>query len=59
LWPTFARRSGRTTGGGILIESKEDIKERIGRSPDAGDAVVLAYYGVKQRKNSAVGMFAR
>lgn len=28
--------------GGILIEAKEDIKKRIGRSPDCGDAVVLA-----------------
>lgn len=29
---------------GIQIESKEDIIKRIGRSPDAGDAVVLARY---------------
>lgn len=27
---------------GILIESKKDIFERIGRSPDCGDAVVMA-----------------
>jgi hypothetical protein len=27
---------------GIKIESKEDIKKRIGRSPDCGDAVVIA-----------------
>ena len=47
------------TTGGILIESKEDIKERIGRSPDCGDALALAYYGIKQRKNSAIGAFAR
>ncbi len=45
------------TTGGILIESKEDIKERIGRSPDSGDALALAYYGVRQRKNSAIGAF--
>lgn len=49
---------GLTTGG-ILIESKEEIQERLNRSPDCGDAVVLAYYGIKQRKNSAVGMFKR
>ncbi len=30
------------TGGVIQIESKEDIKKRIGRSPDDGDAVVIA-----------------
>lgn len=29
---------------GILVEPKEDIIERIGRSPDAGDAVVLAAF---------------
>jgi len=27
---------------GIKIEKKEDIKKRLGRSPDSGDAVVLA-----------------
>jgi hypothetical protein len=29
---------------GIQVESKEDIVTRLGRSPDAGDAVVLANY---------------
>jgi hypothetical protein len=28
--------------GGVKVESKEDIRERIGRSTDAGDAVALA-----------------
>lgn len=28
--------------GGIQVETKEEIKKRIGRSPDDGDAVVLA-----------------
>lgn len=28
--------------GGILIESKDEIHKRIGRSPDCGDAVVMA-----------------
>ena len=27
---------------GIQVESKEDIKKRIGRSPDKGDAVIMA-----------------
>lgn len=31
-------------GGKIKIESKEEIKDRIGRSPDKGDAVLLANY---------------
>lgn len=29
---------------GIIIESKDDIKERLGRSPDIGDAIVLANF---------------
>lgn len=29
---------------GIKIEDKEDIRKRLGRSPDCGDAVVLAWY---------------
>ena len=46
------------TTGGILIESKEDIIERLGRSPDCGDALALAYYGAGYGKsNSAVGAF--
>lgn len=31
------------TRSGIKVEPKEDIKERIGRSPDKGDAVVMAW----------------
>lgn len=32
----------KLTAAGILIESKEDIRKRIGRSPDRGDAVCMA-----------------
>lgn len=35
------RWSLRTTG--ILVESKEEIIKRLGRSPDCGDAVVMAH----------------
>lgn len=31
----------RMTPRGILVEEKKDIKERIGRSPDRGDAVTM------------------
>lgn len=31
------------TSRGAKLEAKEEIKRRIGRSPDAGDAVVLAF----------------
>ena len=34
--PTWETKSGK-----ILVESKEDIRKRLGRSPDKGDAVVL------------------
>lgn len=30
------------TTAGIQVESKDDIKERIGRSPDVGEAIMLA-----------------
>ncbi len=32
----------KLAAGGILVESKEDIAKRIGRSPDRGDAVCYA-----------------
>jgi hypothetical protein len=32
------------SGGNIQIESKEDIKKRIGRSTDDGDAVIQAFW---------------
>lgn len=36
-----APRWKNAAGGKIVIESKDDIKKRIGRSPDKGDAVTL------------------
>jgi len=35
--------------GRIKLESKDDMKKRLGRSPDRGDAVVLAFAPVKNR----------
>ena len=32
------------SGGKIQVESKDDIRKRIGRSTDDGDAVVQAYW---------------
>jgi hypothetical protein len=34
----------KVTEGGIQLEAKEDIKERLSRSPDRADAIVLAYW---------------
>jgi hypothetical protein len=31
----------QVTTAGVLVESKEDIKERIGRSPDVGESILL------------------
>ena len=36
------RVKGRYTT--ILIEPKEDIKKRLGKSPDIADALALTYY---------------
>lgn len=35
---------------GITVESKDDIKKRLGRSPDRGDAVILANISTPKRK---------
>jgi hypothetical protein len=34
---------------GIVVEAKERLKERLGRSPDAGDAVALAHLRPRRR----------
>ncbi len=38
----------KIVGGKIALESKDDIKKRTGRSPDYGDAVVLAWHGARK-----------
>jgi hypothetical protein len=35
------------TARGIKVEAKEDIKDRIGRSPDKGDALVYSFAQIK------------
>jgi hypothetical protein len=34
----------KVTTSGVLIEEKEEIKKRIGRSPDMGEAVIMALH---------------
>lgn len=34
----------KSTVGGVLVEDKDEIKKRIGRSPDVGESIVLACY---------------
>lgn len=49
-----APRWEERAGGRIYVESKEDIRERIGRSPDDGDAVVMAFWPIAGPVASAV-----
>src|SRR5262245_55772135 len=39
----LAARHWELTSRGIKLESKDDIRKRIGRSPSKGDAVVMAW----------------
>lgn len=39
-------------GGRIQIEGKEELKKRLGRSPDDGDAVIMAFFGTIPVKRS-------
>jgi hypothetical protein len=41
--------------GKIQIEPKEDVRERLGRSPDKGDSVVSAYWSPIQYAPTAYG----
>lgn len=43
--------------GGILLDDKDDVRERIGRSPDKGDAVVMAW--TQGDRLSPAGIVAR
>lgn len=40
----LAPQYGFSKRGKTKVESKDDIKKRLGRSPDAGDALCLAFY---------------
>jgi hypothetical protein len=42
-----------TSAGKIKMESKEDLRKRLGRSTDAGDTLALAWYG----KSTPIGDF--
>jgi len=37
------------SGGRVKVESKDDIKKRLGRSTDDGDAVIQAFWRDKRR----------
>ena len=48
--PKYEFRSGK-----ILIESKADIKKRLGSSPDRGDAYVNGLYGLQYVEGEVIG----
>lgn len=45
--------------GRIIIEPKEDIKERLGRSPDKFDALANTFYPIQTRKRIDLDRLAR
>ncbi len=46
-----APRWREVAGGKIQIESKDDIRKRIGRSTDVGDAVVMVFWEERGRRD--------
>lgn len=46
------------TATGISVEKKEEIIERLGRSPDCGDSVVLANWSGRQRVIGTLRVFS-
>jgi hypothetical protein len=51
-----APRYKMMAGGVIQIEEKDAIKERIGRSPDVGEAVMLAYLEPEYRPHGGINV---
>jgi hypothetical protein len=49
----------RLTAAGVLVESKQDIVRRIGRSPDRGDAACLALIATPKRGAAERGRYGR
>lgn len=45
--------------GRIEVESKDEVRRRIGRSPDAGDAVVMAFWGAASAGKPAYASYQR
>lgn len=43
------------SGGGIQVESKDDIRKRLGRSTDEGDSVVMCFWQGRGRVDTAQG----
>lgn len=52
---TAPRRGKDTSTGKITVESKKDIRKRLGRSTDDGDAVVQAFFPKKREVEEVEG----
>jgi len=48
---------GKTHGAAMQVESKKDVIERLGRSTDEGDAVIMCYYDGLVQANLEGGWF--
>lgn len=57
LGDLVAPRYGYTSSGKLKVESKDQIRKRLGRSPDIGDAIALAFWepSAVQRKKTGWG----
>src|SRR5439155_17623492 len=53
------RLANRAGAGAIQIEAKDEIRKRLGRSPDRGDAVVMAWAFGGGRPGGADDRFIR
>lgn len=49
----------RADGGIIQVESKDEIRKRLGRSTDAGDAVVMAFWPERPGESHRAPYIAR
>lgn len=54
----LAPRWSTDTKGRILIEPKEQVIKRLGRSPDNADALLLAFYGPGEASMVGAGLLA-
>jgi hypothetical protein len=49
----------KVTANGVLLEDKEEIKQRIGRSPDVGEAVIMALCPYPSDQNGLVDFYRK
>lgn len=55
---TAPRRGKMTAGGKLTVESKQEIRKRLGRSTDDGDAVVMAFFPEKRQPQQSLAVSA-